>query len=361
MDQAIPSTTKRSRSWSIRCAAFPTLCTTTSSRCSGRSPSRPSDDLLIRDCSIPPALQEELLLRLPHAPTVIRLTVAMSPLLDHAREVRGADLRLRLIGAGAWLISDHQTPRRRARGDPARSRHVGAGLSGARGSDGTRPHPVRARTGHDHTARSALRGRARSSSEPRGIVVGRGDDVLVIGPPVALAIAVPLLWKAISRSTSPRPRSTSSAASASPSATTACSRTAASAPTRWLKIVLASAGSLAVEGSVVGWVANHRRHHVFSDKPGDPHSPHVHGTGTSAASSAASRTRTSAGCSRPTPRRPSATRPSCSTTPTRRIISRLFPVFAIVSLAGAVLPRLDGLPARSAARSPRCCGPASPA
>ncbi len=48
---------------------------------------------------------------------------------------------------------------------------------------------------------------------------------------------------------------------------------------RWLKIVLASAGSLAVEGSVVGWVANHRRHHVFSDKPGDPHSPHLHGTG----------------------------------------------------------------------------------
>ncbi|MDQ1461055.1 MAG: hypothetical protein QOI08_2539, partial [Actinomycetota bacterium] len=43
---------------------------------------------------------------------------------------------------------------------------------------------------------------------------------------------------------------------------------------RWLKILLASTGSMAVEGSVVGWVAIHRRHHVFSDKPGDPHSPH---------------------------------------------------------------------------------------
>ena len=32
-------------------------------------------------------------------------------------------------------------------------------------------------------------------------------------------------------------------------------------------------GSLAVEGSLVGWVANHRRHHMFSDQPGDPHSP----------------------------------------------------------------------------------------
>lgn len=46
-------------------------------------------------------------------------------------------------------------------------------------------------------------------------------------------------------------------------------------PNRPLKIALAVAGSMAVEGSVVGWVANHRRHHVFSDRAGDPHSPHV--------------------------------------------------------------------------------------
>lgn len=44
---------------------------------------------------------------------------------------------------------------------------------------------------------------------------------------------------------------------------------------RVLKIVLAVAGSMAVEGSVAGWVANHRRHHMFSDRPGDPHSPHL--------------------------------------------------------------------------------------
>jgi stearoyl-CoA desaturase (delta-9 desaturase) len=44
---------------------------------------------------------------------------------------------------------------------------------------------------------------------------------------------------------------------------------------RMLKIVLAVAGSLAVEGSVTSWVANHRRHHMFSDRPGDPHSPHL--------------------------------------------------------------------------------------
>ena len=34
-------------------------------------------------------------------------------------------------------------------------------------------------------------------------------------------------------------------------------------------------GSLAVEGSVLDWVADHRKHHAFSDKEGDPHSPHV--------------------------------------------------------------------------------------
>ena len=35
-----------------------------------------------------------------------------------------------------------------------------------------------------------------------------------------------------------------------------------------------------MEGSIIGWVANHRRHHVFSDRPGDPHSPHeFDGTG----------------------------------------------------------------------------------
>ena len=44
---------------------------------------------------------------------------------------------------------------------------------------------------------------------------------------------------------------------------------------RPLKIVLAVAGSMAVEGSVTSWVANHRRHHVFSDRAGDPHSPQL--------------------------------------------------------------------------------------
>ncbi|MDR3651079.1 MAG: hypothetical protein P4L20_18475 [Acidimicrobiales bacterium] len=47
---------------------------------------------------------------------------------------------------------------------------------------------------------------------------------------------------------------------------------------RALKIVLAVAGTMALEGSVISWVTTHRRHHVFSDRPGDPHSPVSHGT-----------------------------------------------------------------------------------
>ncbi|MFC4947188.1 acyl-CoA desaturase [Pseudonocardia sp. GCM10023141] len=46
-----------------------------------------------------------------------------------------------------------------------------------------------------------------------------------------------------------------------------------------LRSALAVAGSLAQQGDVITWVADHRRHHAFSDKEGDPHSPWLHGTG----------------------------------------------------------------------------------
>jgi stearoyl-CoA desaturase (delta-9 desaturase) len=48
---------------------------------------------------------------------------------------------------------------------------------------------------------------------------------------------------------------------------------------RPLRIALAVAGSMSLQGSVVSWVADHRRHHAFSDKEGDPHSPWLFGTG----------------------------------------------------------------------------------
>ena len=50
--------------------------------------------------------------------------------------------------------------------------------------------------------------------------------------------------------------------------------------TKAVRGTLAILGSAAIEGPVISWVADHRKHHAFADKPGDPHSPHVdHGGG----------------------------------------------------------------------------------
>jgi stearoyl-CoA desaturase (Delta-9 desaturase) len=44
---------------------------------------------------------------------------------------------------------------------------------------------------------------------------------------------------------------------------------------RALRFLFAVLGSAAIEGPVISWVADHRKHHAFSDREGDPHSPHV--------------------------------------------------------------------------------------
>ncbi|WP_327144310.1 acyl-CoA desaturase [Nocardia sp. NBC_01327] len=49
-----------------------------------------------------------------------------------------------------------------------------------------------------------------------------------------------------------------------------------------LKVALAVAGGIALEGPVALWAAEHRRHHRYSDAPGDPHSPWRFGTGRTA-------------------------------------------------------------------------------
>jgi len=40
---------------------------------------------------------------------------------------------------------------------------------------------------------------------------------------------------------------------------------------------LAALGSMSIQGAVIHWVADHRKHHTFADEHGDPHSPHLHG------------------------------------------------------------------------------------
>src|SRR2546423_11386545 len=47
------------------------------------------------------------------------------------------------------------------------------------------------------------------------------------------------------------------------------------ATTRPIRALLAILGSAASEGPITSWVADHRKHHAFSDREGDPHSPHV--------------------------------------------------------------------------------------
>jgi stearoyl-CoA desaturase (delta-9 desaturase) len=39
---------------------------------------------------------------------------------------------------------------------------------------------------------------------------------------------------------------------------------------------LAILGSMSVQGAPIHWVADHRKHHTFTDEEGDPHSPHLH-------------------------------------------------------------------------------------
>jgi stearoyl-CoA desaturase (Delta-9 desaturase) len=157
--------------------------------------------------------------------------------------------------------------------------------------------------------------------------------LLVVGPLVALAIALPLLWghaitlldvvlAVVFFGVTGHGLSIGFHRLFSHSSFKA---------NRPLKIVLAAAGSLGMEGSIIGWVANHRRHHMYSDHPGDPHSPHRYGPGVLAQIRglgyahvgwlfAADNT--------------SAERyaPDLLADPDLVVVSRLFPVFALLSL-----------------------------
>jgi stearoyl-CoA desaturase (Delta-9 desaturase) len=118
----------------------------------------------------------------------------------------------------------------------------------------------------------------RSSPHARAAFVGRVTTALLIVSPVAaIAVSVPLLWghaihlrdiilAAILYTVTGH------------GVTVGFHRLFTHrgfTPRRPLKIALAVAGSMAIEGSVVSWVANHRRHHVHSDRSNDPHSPHT--------------------------------------------------------------------------------------
>ncbi|MBC7783387.1 MAG: fatty acid desaturase [Burkholderiales bacterium] len=48
---------------------------------------------------------------------------------------------------------------------------------------------------------------------------------------------------------------------------------------RWVELMFLIFGCMAMQGPPIRWAATHRRHHQKSDHEGDPHSPHLHGTG----------------------------------------------------------------------------------
>ena len=109
---------------------------------------------------------------------------------------------------------------------------------------------------------------------------------------------------------------------------------------RAIRYSLAVLGSMAVQGPVIRWVSDHRKHHSFADREGDPHSPHAGFGPGSAARSRACGTLTSAGSS--------ATSGAPSGRSTRRICS---PTAAWSSSRAC-----SGLGSPS-----RCCFPSRPA
>ena len=99
-----------------------------------------------------------------------------------------------------------------------------------------------------------------------------------------------------------------------------------------LRIALAMAGSMAFEGDVIGWVATHRRHHAFTDRPGDPHSPYRYGTGPAGQLRGALHAHLGwLFGNDPTP--PQRYAPDMLADPAMRRISRAFPVLGLASLA----------------------------
>jgi stearoyl-CoA desaturase (delta-9 desaturase) len=109
----------------------------------------------------------------------------------------------------------------------------------------------------------------------------------------------------------------------------------------WLRYTLAVLGSLSVQGAVIDWVADHRKHHTFTDEEGDPHSPHA-GAGAGWRGMLTGLWHAHVGWLFSTHGQASSKRyaPDLLEDPTMRAINRSFPLIALASLLG---PFLAGL------------------
>jgi len=99
-----------------------------------------------------------------------------------------------------------------------------------------------------------------------------------------------------------------------------------------LRVALAIAGSMSFEGDVIGWVAAHRRHHAFTDRPGDPHSPYRYGTSLSGQLRGLADAHVG-WLLRDDPSPPARYAPDVMADPAMRAVSRAFPALCVVSLA----------------------------
>jgi stearoyl-CoA desaturase (delta-9 desaturase) len=102
----------------------------------------------------------------------------------------------------------------------------------------------------------------------------------------------------------------------------------------WLRRTLAVLGSLSVQGPVIDWVADHRKHHTFTDEEGDPHSPHA-GRGAGLRGMASGLWHAHVGWLFETHGQASSRRfaPDLLAEPAMRRINRGFPLIALASLA----------------------------
>lgn len=111
---------------------------------------------------------------------------------------------------------------------------------------------------------------------------------------------------------------------------------------RPLRALFGIAGSMAIEGSVITWVADHRKHHAFADEEGDPHSPHLgHDGGLRGALRGLWHAQVGWLLDGKSHGRASARRyaPDLLKDPVVRWVNRMFPLWALLSL---VLPALAG-------------------
>lgn len=107
-----------------------------------------------------------------------------------------------------------------------------------------------------------------------------------------------------------------------------------------VRATLAALGSMSVQGAVIHWVADHRKHHAYTDEEGDPHSPHT-GGGTGWRAVARGIWHSHMGWLFDRAERASASRFARDLKDDRVIstVDRLFPVWALLGLA---LPFLAG-------------------